>query len=91
MTCQVCWSIPSPPVKRSYLIEIVDQKTGRWGRCVFQSECSHGMQEWAQTLADAGALTLHDQNDEKFCCTDPRVIHVDDKAVAHLPIVDPVN
>jgi hypothetical protein len=91
MTTCICWSIPSPRQKRSYLIEIVDQKTHRWGRCVFQSECSHGMQEWAQTLADHGQLILHDEHDEKFWSTDPLVVNVDDKVAAHLPIVDPVN
>ncbi len=89
-TCSSCWAVPWPRRKRSYLIHLVDEQSGRWGRCVFQSECEHGMQEWAQQLADEGMLHVHDYTtEEKFLMTHPRVIHVDSEAVKHLPIVDP--
>ena len=91
MACDICWTVPGPQPKRSFLIEIVDSETNRFGRCVVQSECPHGMQEWMETLAQAGQLVLHDLDDEKFWSTTPVVVNIDDKAVAHLPIVDPVN
>lgn len=91
MACDLCWTISGPLPKRSFLVEVVDSVTNRFGRCVVQSECPHGMQEWMQSLANAGQLAVHDENDEKFWPTSPMVVNIDDKAVAHLPIVDPVN
>lgn len=90
MACHFC-AMPGPHPKRSFLVEVVDAPTGRWGRCVVQSECSHDIQEWMQELATQGQLSVHDQNDEKFWPTSPVVVNVDDKAAAHLPIVDPVT
>lgn len=91
MACSLCWAIPQPRKKVSFLVYLSDEETGRWGRCVFQSECGHGMQEWAQTLAGQGVLYVHDENDEKFLMTKPRVIYVDSEAATHLPIMDSVN
>lgn len=91
MACK-CWAILTPREKHSYLIDFLDTETARWGRCVFQSECPHGMQEWADHLAAAGQLLVHDKNTgEKFQMDHPRVMGVDAYAAAHLPIVDPVN
>lgn len=92
MACPLCW-VPSPqaPGRHSYLIELTDDKTGRWGRCVFQSDCPHGMQEWAEYLASRSDLWVHDERDERFLMLHPRVVHVDALAAAHLPIVDPTG
>ncbi len=92
MACSLCWVSPSvTPSKHSYLIELTDEQTGRWGRCVFQSECPHGMQEWATHLAEQGALYVHDEAGERFLMLHPRVMHVDAEAAAHIPTVDPTG
>lgn len=91
MACSLCWVNPQSPSKHSYLIELTDDITGRWGRCVFQSECVHGMQEWADHLASINSLWVHDENDERFLMLHPVVIRVDAEAAAHLPIVDPLG
>jgi len=77
--------------KHSYLIDLIDTETDRWGKCVFQSECPHGMQEWAEFLAARGDLEVIDPNTgEKFLMSHPKVMGVDARAAAHIPIVDPV-
>lgn len=91
MACETCWTVPGPHPKRSFLVEVVDSATNRWGRCVVQSECAHDMQEWMQFLADKSQLSLHDENGEKFWSSAPVVVNVDDKAAAHLPLVEGVN
>lgn len=91
MACDICWALPQPPKKRSFLIQLIDEETGKWGRCVVQSECQHGMQEWMEYLAENGQLTVHDQNDEAFVMLHPVVVDINDKAAAHIPLVDPVN
>lgn len=93
MTCTTCWvGTGHPPQKHSYLLYLADENTGRWGRCVIQSECQHDMQEWVEHLASTGSLMVHDtRTDEKFQMDHPRVMHVDEKTAAHIPIVDPVN
>jgi hypothetical protein len=79
------------PEKHSYLIDLIDTETNRWGKCVFQSECPHGMQEWAEYLAFRGDLEVTDPvTGEKFLMLHPRVMGVDARAAAHIPIVDPV-
>lgn len=88
MTC----NCSDAPEKRSYLIHLMDERTRRYGRCVFQSECSHGMQEWATHLASTASLMVVDPDtDEKFQMDHPMVLHVDDKAAAHIPLVESVN
>ena len=77
--------------KHSYLIHLVDDETGRWGRCVIQSACEHGMQEWAHHLASQDELYVVDSNNDTFLMAHPRVIHVDDKTAAHLPVADPTD
>jgi hypothetical protein len=79
------------PEKHSYLIDLIDTETNRWGKCVFQSECPHGMQEWAEYLASRGDLEVTDPiTGEKFLMAHPQVMGVDARAAAHIPIVDPV-
>lgn len=84
--CPVC---VMPRSKHSYLIDLVDDETGQWGQCVVQSVCSHGMQEWMNTLASEAKLYVVGTEGEKFLMLHPRVIHVDTEKAAHLPIVDP--
>lgn len=94
MDCQICWTLPTPPEKRSYLIYLVDEATDKGGYTIFQSSCPHGMQEWAQELADNGSLVVMESLDEgaaSFSVSRPTIILVDAEAVAHIPLVDPVN
>jgi hypothetical protein len=77
--------------KHSYLIDLLDTETARWGQCVFQSECPHGMQEWAEYLASKNDLhVVGPVTKEKFQMRHPQVMKVDPHAAAHIPIVDPV-
>ncbi len=93
MACQLCWAMPQPPVKHNYLLVLMDAQTHRIGRCVMQSECAHGMQEWVTHLAstNGGLVVVVPTNDEKFSMTSPLVMDIDDKAARHIPVVDPVN
>jgi len=49
------------------------------------------MQEWAEQLAAANALWVHDKTGEKFLMAHPLVMVVDGCAAAHIPIVSPAN
>jgi hypothetical protein len=89
MACDICWALPQPLKKHSYLVTLIDAQTGKLGRCVVQSECQHGMQEWIQHLADQGSLHVVSEKAEKFFMANPTVVHVDAKAAAHLALVDP--
>lgn len=92
--CQICWTLPAPASKHSYLIYLVDEVTNKGGYTIFQSSCPHGMQEWAQELAEHGNLVVVESLEDgapSFNVTAPRVIMIDSEAAAHIPIVDPVN
>lgn len=91
MSCTQCWSFPQPRQrKRNFLIHLIDTETIRWGRCVVQSECSHGMQEWVDELTRAmGGLIVNDSAGNEFTMHHPRVVDIDAKAAEHLPIMDP--
>lgn len=92
MSCSQCWSFPQPRQKRNYLLHLIDVDTSRWGRCVVQSECPHGMQEEMDRLArKMGGLIVNDENGNEFTMTRPVVVDIDTKAAAHLPIIDPVH
>lgn len=91
MACDICWAVPEPAKKHSYLLHLLDTETARWGMCVVQSECSHGMQEWMEHLAANGQLTVHDNAGNEFQMDHPKVMNIDAKSAAHVPIVDPVN
>lgn len=83
-----------PPARKqhSYLLTLMDKQTNREGRCVIQSDCPHGMQEWVEYLASQAALNVVDPGtDETFLMSDPMVVNVDDKTAAHIPLVDPVS
>lgn len=89
-TCHECPSIPSPSDKKSYLLYLFDSADMKLGWCVVQSECPHGMQEFITDLAKKnGGLIVHDNHGQKFTMHHPEVLKIDDKAAAHLPIVDP--
>lgn len=98
MACNICWALPQPPKKHSYLLVLVDAVTGREGWIIMQSECAHGAQEWVESIAVAGGVDAADPSkvdpitgdNEHFLMMAPRVIEVDDKRAAHIPIVDPV-
>jgi len=48
------------------------------------------MQEFITDLAKKnGGLIVHDNHGQKFTMHHPEVLKIDDKAAAHLPIVDP--
>lgn len=91
MACDMCWAVPQPPKKHSYLVHLLDAETARWGKCIIQSECAHGMQEWVEYLASTGQLRVNDNEGEEFLMSHPKVMHIDPKAAAHVPVVDPVN
>jgi hypothetical protein len=86
--CENCVVTPRPR-KHSYLIQLLDTETARWGRCVIQSECPHGMQEWVSYLATRNELYVHDEDGEKFLMLHPLVMDVDHQTAAHLPLKDP--
>lgn len=90
MACSLCWACP-PHGQRSYLVHLLDTQTAAWGRCIVQSECSHGMQEWADSLAARRELFVHDEQGEKFLMEHPRVVRIEKEAAEHLPLVTPVN
>lgn len=88
----MCDAVADSARKHSYLLTLMDKQTNREGRCVIQSECAHGMQEWVEYLASKAALNVVDpETDETFLMSDPLVLLVDDKAAAHIPLVDPVE
>lgn len=93
MACE-CGTVPAPREKHSYLIELLDAETNLWGRCVVQAECPCGIQEWLQRVADTGGLKVdrisHGTTRGKFLMYHPRVMKIDAKRAAHVPIVDPV-
>lgn len=89
--CDTCWALPQPMKKHSYLVTLIDSATGKLGRCIVQSECPHGMQEYLQDLAGHGSLSVMDERDEEFPMDNPTVVGIDIEAAAHIPIVDPVN
>lgn len=93
MACDICWAIPQLQEKQSYLVHLVDKITNRAGLFIMQSECTHDTQEWVQGLADNGSLvvTNPDDHSDQFSMANPVVVHVDDKAARHIPLVDPVN
>lgn len=65
---------------KSFVVTMLDRVTGEMCRVIVQSECSHGMQEFIDQLANAGQLSI----------ANPVVLDVDDRAASHLPIVEPV-
>lgn len=91
MSCSHCVTILQPRGKHNYLVQLVDDETGKWGRCIVQSECPHEMQEWMDHLAEQAQLWVHDQNDEQFLMLHPRVLDIDDRVASHLPIADPCD
>lgn len=90
MACN-CGAVPAQE-KHSYLIHLLDGHTARWGRIVVQSPCVHDLQEWLTDLTtQRGGLTVTDKvTDEKFTMHSPRVMKIDTKGAAHVPLVDPV-
>ena len=95
MSCNQCWSFPQPrQPKRNYLVHLIDAQTGQLGRCVVQSECPHGMQEWLDELTHKmGGLIANDERGREVTMAHPRVVDIDAKGAAHLTILDsdPVN
>ena len=78
MTCDICWQIPQSPKKHSYLVQLSND-AGEALDIVVQTPCTHDMQEWVTEQARLGRLPIRD----------PKVINIDAKAAAHIPIVDP--
>lgn len=94
MAC-TCGTVPAPREKHSYLIELLDAETHLWGRCIVQAECPCNIQERLQSMADRnGGFTVdrvgHGTVTGKFLMHQPRVMKIDAKAAAHVPLVDPV-
>lgn len=90
MACN-CGTIPAPQEKHSYLIDLLDGVTARWGCIIVQTVCLHDLQEWLTNQASQGGLTVDDrETGEKFIMHAPRVMKIDAKAAAHVPLVDPV-
>jgi hypothetical protein len=91
MACN-CGAIPAPQEKHSYLIHLLDARSARWGRIIVQSPCTHDLQEWLTSLAAAsGGITVTDkETEEKFTMYEPRVMKIDPRGAAHVPLVDPV-
>ena len=84
-------SAAQPPEKHSYLIDLVDSKTNKGGRCIVQSECEHGMQEWITELGHQGVLVVVDAAGKKFTMLDPIVLNIDPEKAAHIPLVESIN
>lgn len=78
MACDSCWGLATPPQKHSYLVQLANDE-GESFDCIVQTPCVHDIQEWVTEHA------------ESFPIANPRVINVDDKAAAHVPIVESVN
>lgn len=63
---------------KNYLVTLIDRDTGEMQRIVVQSECSCDMQEYVDTLTDLNI-------------SNPRVVDINERAAAHLPVVDPTQ
>lgn len=63
---------------KNFRVTLIDRETGRMQRIRVQSECSCRMQEYVDTLTD---LEI----------SNPMVAEINEKAVAHLPLVDPAT
>ncbi|QDH91734.1 hypothetical protein SEA_PHRAPPUCCINO_59 [Mycobacterium phage Phrappuccino] len=65
----------------SYLVTMLDRMTGSECRVVVQAECPHDMQEFVDRLAREGKLPI----------SSPVVVDIDDRAAAHVPLVNPAK
>lgn len=72
MACDDCWALPTPPPKKSYLVHLANEK-GETHKIIVQTVCTHDMQQWVDT--------------QTFPIENPKVIFIDEKAAAHIPIV----
>lgn len=90
MACDLCWAVPQPAKKHSYLVHLLDAKTNEVGLTIVQTPCVHDVQEWLQDVASRGDLVVvNPATEERFTMRNPMVMHIDAEAAAHIPIVDP--
>lgn len=72
MACDKCWASPEAPAKKSYLVHLANDR-GESHDIIVQTSCIHDMQEWVDS--------------KTFPIDNPKVIHIDAEAAAHVPIV----
>lgn len=90
-SCEICWTVPQPQKKHSYLVTLIDSVTAKTGQIVMQTTCTHDAQEWVEGLAATGSLVITDDSGESWNMDHPTIVNIDAKAAAHIPLVDPVN
>lgn len=78
MACTTCLALPTPPKRQSYFVQLSNEK-GESHDCIVQTSCPHDLQQWI------------DDNSVNFPIVHPRIINVNARVAAHIPLVDPVN
>lgn len=78
MACKTCRNLPEPPKRQSYFVQLSND-AGEGMNCIVQTTCPHDLQQWI------------DEHAGDFPIVHPRVINVDAKIAAHIPVVSPAN
>jgi hypothetical protein len=78
MACRSCKMLPTPPKRQSYLVQLSNDQGAKYD-CVVQTTCPHDLQTWI------------DEHAGDFPIVHPKVINIDAKIAAHIPLADLVN
>lgn len=78
MACSDCKALPTPPKRQSYFVQLANE-AGEGFNCIVQTTCPHDLQQWI------------DEHSGDFPIVHPKVINVNGRIAAHIPVVDPVQ